>query len=275
MKHRALMMARRRPMASAFTLIELLVVITIIVVLLALLTPGLDRALAAAASARCMANQRGTAQAMRFYAGDYRGHVMPISNEAGKNWFHKLASYIGHPNGPRGFYEGEVKMLDCPEADTRWDPLDAQGAAAPGWGGATVGWIWNSTMADSGINLWLIPHYTNYEADGNFPRQYHYQRYITAPGEVPLLADSNWFGSWPGSQPENDDLRPGPDEVDTGYVQHQHGMFMGRFVIARHGMSVNAGFVDGSARNVRLGELWALRWHRQFKPTHEYEDEYR
>src|ERR1041385_7046662 len=49
---------------TAFTLIELLVVVTIIVVLLALLTPALDRAIYRAELLRCGANQKGTGEAL-------------------------------------------------------------------------------------------------------------------------------------------------------------------------------------------------------------------
>jgi prepilin-type N-terminal cleavage/methylation domain-containing protein/prepilin-type processing-associated H-X9-DG protein len=259
-----------------FTLVELMVVITIVVILLALLTPAMDRAMDAAVIARCMANQRGVAQALRFYAGDHRGYIMPISNAAGDYWFHKLAKYIGHGSGPRGFYEGQVKMLDCPEAAVNaGDSLDGYGP----YGGAHQGWQWASTFGASGMNLWLIYDYAQYRNANYWSHDNFYTRYINAPGETPLLADSNWVGSWPGSQqpeqPEAQDLRPGPDETDTGYRDHAHGFFMGRFAIARHGLSVNVGFVDGSARNVRLGGLWALRWHKNFQPTHEFEDTYK
>ena len=255
-------------MRHAFTLVELLVVITIIILLLALLTPAIDRAMDATVIARCLANQRGCAQAMRFYAGDHRGYIMPISNAAGDYWFHKLSPYIGHSKGARGFYEGEVKMLDCPEAAVNpGDPLDGYGP----YGGARQGWQWASTYGDSGLNLWLIGDYAEYKSASYWPRDNYYTRYINAPGETPLLADANWVGSWP----DDDDLPPGRDQLETGYRDHAFGQFMGRFAIARHGLSVNVGFVDGSARNVPLGGLWMLRWHKNFEPTNAYENEYK
>src|SRR5688572_20534128 len=58
-------------MTRAFTLIELLVVITIIVVLLALLTPALDKAIYAAELAVCGAQMRGVAQSTIAYAMEY------------------------------------------------------------------------------------------------------------------------------------------------------------------------------------------------------------
>src|ERR1041385_622786 len=56
----------------AFTLIELLVVVTIIVVLLALLTPALDKAIYQAELAVCGADQRTVAASAVTYAMSYR-----------------------------------------------------------------------------------------------------------------------------------------------------------------------------------------------------------
>ena len=53
---------------QGFTLIELLVVVTIIVVLLALLVPAMDKALAQAQMALCGANMKGVASAATTYA---------------------------------------------------------------------------------------------------------------------------------------------------------------------------------------------------------------
>jgi prepilin-type N-terminal cleavage/methylation domain-containing protein len=57
---------------AAFTLIELLVVVTIIVVLLALLTPALDRAIYQAELAVCGSNQHAAVVGLLTYTGEYR-----------------------------------------------------------------------------------------------------------------------------------------------------------------------------------------------------------
>jgi prepilin-type processing-associated H-X9-DG protein len=57
---------------TAFTLIELLVVVTIIVVLLALLTPALDKAIAEAERVVCLSNFRSIGIAMHLYTGDHK-----------------------------------------------------------------------------------------------------------------------------------------------------------------------------------------------------------
>lgn len=63
-------LARASEPPAAFTLIELLVVITIIVVLLALLTPALEKAVYEAEMARCAANMRGVGSGVTMYAAE-------------------------------------------------------------------------------------------------------------------------------------------------------------------------------------------------------------
>src|SRR5258708_15496333 len=57
---------------GAFTLIELLVVVTIIVVLLALLTPALDKAIYQAQLARCAAQIKGIGAGATAYSTEHR-----------------------------------------------------------------------------------------------------------------------------------------------------------------------------------------------------------
>jgi prepilin-type N-terminal cleavage/methylation domain-containing protein len=68
----------------AFTLIELLVVVTIIVLLLALLTPALDRAVYSAELAVCGANQKVLGQSVQSYATDHK-RVYPHRQAAASN----------------------------------------------------------------------------------------------------------------------------------------------------------------------------------------------
>ena len=62
---------------SGFTLIELLVVVTILVVLLALLAPAIDKAMGFAMEARCLSNLHQIGVALRMYTGDHRGYFPP------------------------------------------------------------------------------------------------------------------------------------------------------------------------------------------------------
>ena len=61
-----------RPIRPAFSLVELLVVVTIVVVLLAMLTPAMDQAMAAAERTTCAAKLHGLANAGAQYRMDHK-----------------------------------------------------------------------------------------------------------------------------------------------------------------------------------------------------------
>ncbi len=61
---------------AAFTLVELLVVVAIIAILMAMLTPALNKAREAATATVCLANQHQSSLALMQYASDYRGKVV-------------------------------------------------------------------------------------------------------------------------------------------------------------------------------------------------------
>jgi prepilin-type N-terminal cleavage/methylation domain-containing protein len=120
-------MSRRR----AFTLVELLVVVTIVVILLAPLTPALDRAMSAAEAARCGANLKGAGMALHLYLHDHRrtypliGHFALLMGKLGDKGYQganahsdrrPLNTYLGYTGR-----EARVPIAQCPS--DRGDPF--------------------------------------------------------------------------------------------------------------------------------------------------------
>lgn len=120
----------RTPSRRAFTLIELLVVVTIIVVLLALLAPGLEKAIKAAEQAKCLANMKAIGTGLGMYLVEYK-RVFPaittwntlVGKNGSLNFYKEGDAYGSYPDGhPRllniymGYTspKGPVPMAECP-----------------------------------------------------------------------------------------------------------------------------------------------------------------
>ena len=254
-------MRHNRTTQRAFTLIELLVVIAIIAVLMGILMPALSVARKQAATMACQSNLKQMALAMNLYTLDNEGKTMPFSHAAGEYWFHQLAPYLSakeYKNDPEG-HKAQMKVAFCPTARKRVNE-DA-------YGSATTAWRFMEGEGSYGLNLWLLPENTLYPEG----KASHFKKYTDASGDVPVLGDSVWVGSWPS----HGDTMPKDLTGDIGYpgYPHQGGRFMGRFCIDRHRNAINIGFVDSHVQRVPLTDLWQLKWHRNSKPTSEVKTE--
>ena len=239
---------------KAFTLIELLVVIAVIALLMAILMPVLGAARKQAASLACQSNIRQMAMAMNLYTLDNEGKTMPFSHTAGEYWFHQLAPFLSakeYKNDPDGHKE-QMKVAFCPTAKKR--------RTESNYGSAITAWRFMEGEGSYGLNLWLIPENTLYPEE----KASHFKKYTDASGDVPLLGDSVWVGSWPS----HGDTMPEDLTGDIGYpgYPHQGGRFMGRFCIDRHKNAINLAFVDTHVKKVALPALWQQKWHRNSVP---------
>ena len=111
-----------KAVSKAFTLVELLVAITIIVVLLALLTPAIDRAMSAAEKTRCGSNHHALGLATVQYVLESRRRLPPAylwtTGGSGKiDHFGRESVYQSQPNWAGSlipFLGGSRKVFLCP-----------------------------------------------------------------------------------------------------------------------------------------------------------------
>jgi len=108
---------RRFTALMFFTLIELLITISIIVILAALLLPGLSRAKERGRQIVCASNLRQVGNNCNMYIGDFNGWMPGGCNTGGTpspTWYHSLSDYMpttmsAYPSTTHG-----NKLLNCP-----------------------------------------------------------------------------------------------------------------------------------------------------------------
>ena len=186
---------------GAFTLIELLVVVTIIVLLLAMLLPSLNRSIALAERTQCAANERQWGSALAAYASDnftmmpYNGdpipNVCPVGGQH-TSWNSTIvqnfwASYLIRNNldSKKGIYN----ILNCPTQ--LWHQIND-----PDLTGGLVGYFYLP-----GRN----PNNIDYTPAGN--EWVSRSTLGSSASRFPFIADMKQFGTWNNSW-FNSDLRP-------------------------------------------------------------------
>jgi prepilin-type processing-associated H-X9-DG protein len=120
-------------------------------------------------------------------------------------------------------------------------------------------------------NGWLYrlipgePHPLDYSSKGP---EYFIKLPTREGNGVPLFADSTWVDAWPtrDDPPPVNPYLGGTPPANTGAPNMMH-----RVTVPRHAKMSNVVFLDGSARTVRLKEMWTLKWNRidlpNFNPT--------
>jgi len=259
--------AQRNPAPRAgFTLIELLVVISVIVLLMALLLPALQKARNQARAAVCQANLRQWGATFALYVEDNRGCFPRYDHDPDIIWF--LRGSIARYDDPN---EESLRPIEargiarCPMAVRRGRRnttffLDSSGTRMNGSSGSTFE-AWQMTSpgrpfrSSYGLNGWLFCM----DFNASIPMRTRIALLtgidifsLKGKANIPILLDSRY----PYGHP--DWRHPAP------FVEGLMDPHMGCFTINRHNEHINGLFLDWSVRKVGLKELWTLKWHMQF-----------
>jgi prepilin-type N-terminal cleavage/methylation domain-containing protein/prepilin-type processing-associated H-X9-DG protein len=275
-----------RATRRGFTLVELLVVIGIIAVLIGILLPALSKARKAARTTACISNIRQLVMGEIQYLTDNKGHFAPYYDFGGVppapfqiEWMQQVAKP-----------ESMNKVRLCPEA-TDSHPQFAQAPPAdpnPG-----------NNMPGAAFYCWgpygrAMRYFDAHGVAQHLAGSYTYNGYLLRSGdpsgddntlsgggqagdltrlwtttmrrfnEAPVICD----GTWPTAWPKETDAVPATlyDPANNNGALSV-GDNWNRVCIARHGMGINVGFMDGHATTVQLPDLWTLRWHCKWDTT--------
>jgi len=265
---------------GGFTLVELLVVIGIIAVLIGILLPALGKARKAARISACMSNIRQIVMSTQQYWQDNKNRFSPYYNGSGPSKFQ--VEWMGQVMKPQQM----DKVRLCPEAfesnpayASADNNTNQPGTAFNCWGPGGQAMEDYSDVSNpqnkNGRHLMGSYGYNGYllrvHESGNSNTllgggQAKYLNWIHVPPvrssvEVPVIFDSVWPSAWP----KETDAVPNNLYADTGAPPALSiGNNWTRLCVARHGMAINVGFMDGHVSTVPLPDLWTLRWHNDW-----------
>ena len=234
--------------AKAFTLIELLVVMAIIVLLMAILLPTLQRVKRQARAVACRSKLRQWGVALAAYQSDHDGGLPPKGNNSIPLW--NLRRYINHSD----------ELYLCPMAakHKHWDQPTGAGDTYSAWRRLRYDGSEPWLIGSYGLNHHTRPRY----GQGPSVDTWRVDWRTKGPNRIPVLLDSREIGANPypwGPPPEYED---GPQLFPQGPEISGGGMW--QWVINRHDGGINGLFMDWSVRKVGLKELWTLKWSRPF-----------
>ena len=241
---------------KGFTLIELLVVISIIALLMSIMMPALSRVKNQAKDILCLNNLRQWGVTTIAYANENNHQMKADYDQA--IWVYELKPFLGMSERSQTL-STTGDMSFCPRTKPRYD-FNGQPSVGFGlgplsaWGYYTGDGYLGGMAGSYALNCWLY-HITIREMDGSHFLKKSWRTFNVKQGhKIPLIGGNYRYAAYPEA---SDD--PPQYEVGAEFVG------MGSYCVNRHDGYTNMVFVDGSARNVGLKELWTLSWHREYE----------
>lgn len=227
---------------AGFTLIELLVVISVVVLLMAILLPVVQRVRNQARAVACQSNLKQWGTILALYIEDSQGYL-PFPGGF-YSILRGLSFSNDDPNGPEPLNPVYTKgILFCPMAIRSGREVPRTFRAWEfGLNGAPV-------RGSYGFNrqLFVFTFDPSIQTGKGSPDIFS----LSGRGNIPTLLDATKQQGCPID-------RFPPPSLEA------FGNSWGTFCINRHNGHVNGLFLDWSVRKIGLKELWTLKWYREF-----------
>jgi len=245
---------------TGFTLIELLVVISIIVLLMAILVPTLQRVKRQAKAAKCQSNLHQWSLTFATFSVDTESQ-----NPSDAPWGGWWWPWMQGETPKWGAYYGDCNDMSlCPMA-TKLGRSNPHYESVEWPGSKFSAWVnngrpsWGAFAGSYGANAWLW---------------YLFIRPLPASSTIGTKAWRAWSARGASSVPvffdcihagaSLDTSYDPPPQYDDMYTPDEPEWPACTVCINRHNEGTNSLFMDWSVRKVGLKELWTLKWHRQF-----------
>ncbi len=254
---------------KVFAPVEVVVVIFALWLSASIILPVLGQVRINSKNLLCRMNLRQWGDMFMMYTNDYDGH-MPMG------WTESPPFDVKGiwPVALRPYYGDANEVRCCPTANKVFrsdDPSPLNGVYV-GWGKwgedlqpVVPDWAEKGDYGSYGINSWCHdPPLELLEMWGGQAVEHNVRYWRTISFQdgtnVPLFGDASWDGS--GPDPRTNPPMPLPGR-DAG---KSNGMT--NFTVPRHeGGTTNMLFLDFSVRNVKMKELWQLKWYRLSEPA--------